>query len=153
MEDSAIVLLASAHGLALRALCNELGQHYNGLTVAARFASKQKLINGKMCKVLSKLDNAYAFARHITAPKIDHLREELTAMIAASRGVDESEHETPEEEVGGEPPLKKPKNDPGPEGSKSQAAELQEQKEQEEQKNQMELEAAAGPAEQTGQEA
>eukprot|EP00969_Alexandrium_andersonii_P233612 10314253-Alexandrium_andersonii.AAC.1 len=63
-------------------------------------------------------------------------------MIAASRGVDECEHETPEEEVGGEPPLKEPKNDPGPEGSKSQAAELLEQKNQKNQKNQMELKAA-----------
>ena len=46
MDDGAVALLASAHGMALRVFCKDMGQHYDGLTVAARFASKQKLING-----------------------------------------------------------------------------------------------------------
>jgi len=81
MTMDAAGLLATAHGECLRMVCDAMHADFNGLTVAARHARRDQLIDVKMLKTLTQLDIAFAYVRHITLPKDDALLTKLRHML------------------------------------------------------------------------
>ena len=74
-------LLMEVHGHSLRTLCAGLGAHFGGLSVAARAATRQGLINVRMRKKLEQLDTAFAIARHVSDEGNRVFVESLRCMI------------------------------------------------------------------------
>mmetsp|Transcript_62162 Transcript_62162/g.157373 ORF Transcript_62162/g.157373 Transcript_62162/m.157373 type:complete len:352 (-) Transcript_62162:81-1136(-) len=81
--DSTLALLSEARCLSFRRLCASLDTDFEGLTIASRKAKTTKLISPALCRRLQQLDVAYAFARHITRPRVDRLIAAVDAELAA----------------------------------------------------------------------
>jgi len=72
-------LIAQAHGSCLRALCASAGDHYEGLSVAAR----RVVTDRRLLKRLVKLDMAYQIVRHVTEPSAARIVREVVEHLAA----------------------------------------------------------------------
>ena len=85
---SAAALLAEVHGALLRELCNALQSDCCGLAVAARMAKSRSLIPPKLCKTLVRLDEAWAFVRHVNSVKCAHICTALADALAGASGAE-----------------------------------------------------------------
>ena len=84
MALDVVALLATARGDAYRRICTALGKDFEGLSVAARMAKQAGAITPDLAKKLQRLDTAYAFARHISTPKVESLGRALAAQLSPS---------------------------------------------------------------------
>ena len=81
MSLSAPQLILGLHGDALRSLSDAMGVHPQGLGAIARAALRGKRISGRTCKRLTRLDDAFAVVRHITASYASGFLAELSAEL------------------------------------------------------------------------
>ena len=58
-------LLSDLHGEAFRVLCGHTGRSHEGLTVAARYGKRLKIISGPTTKRMERIDVAFHVATHI----------------------------------------------------------------------------------------
>ena len=61
-------LIVDLHGRLLRGLAKQMGQHFEGLGVAARAAQRRGLLDKRLAKKLRRVDDAFNVLRHITEP-------------------------------------------------------------------------------------
>ena len=80
-------LLEEVRGAAVRRLCAALDQDFEGLAVAARMARKQGIIDGKWCKKLVRLDDAFSFARRLSQQRTHNIFSDLECMIGGQAAV------------------------------------------------------------------
>ena len=83
---SAQHLALDAHGCALRAVSDALGEHLQGLGVLARAARKSGLVSNRMSRRLVRLDEAYALLRHITSASVAALLRDLSLELKNCKG-------------------------------------------------------------------
>ena len=81
--DGAPAILLGLHGSLLRQACARTGEHFAGLSAAARMLRRRGIINNKMQKQLTHLDVAAAYARHATMPLAARIEAELNAICKA----------------------------------------------------------------------
>ena len=103
----AVGILAETHAASLRCLCDHLGEHHQGLAIAARRARRCGILDNGLAKKLTNLDLAMAFIRHTTVPGaqgfLSTLREALAK--ATTRDADNNKlDEVMEDDEPGERP-------------------------------------------------
>ena len=76
-------LIQALHGHCLRALCADMGCHYQGLTIAARRSQQAGRITGRMHKRLATLDCAFSVVRHISSVSSQGMMAELAVALAS----------------------------------------------------------------------
>ena len=86
--DGAPAILLGLHGSLLRQACARTGEHFAGLSAAARMLRRRGIINNKMQKQLTHLDVAAAYVRHATMPLAARIEAELNAMLSTQHGAD-----------------------------------------------------------------
>ncbi len=74
-------LLAETHNRVMCMLSEKMGGGHNGLTIIARAARVQKLIDNRMAKKIERLDVAFAVVRHASPQKLIAFMEELQIML------------------------------------------------------------------------
>ena len=75
-------LMASVRGQAFRILVDATGEHYQGLSIAARRARKLGIIDDAMAKKLVQVDIAAAIVRHLSTISVEKFIVGLTAQLA-----------------------------------------------------------------------
>ena len=79
---TAVDLIVDAHGALLRGISECSGQHYQGLSQAARHFSRT--LTSKQKRYLCNLDTAFNVLRHVTRPKITQEHATIMHMVRAS---------------------------------------------------------------------
>ena len=77
-------LVADVHGRLVRIAADATGIHFQGLRAAAGHLRRAGLIDQRLTKSLTRLDDAAAILRHITSVSADEIVERLSTSIASA---------------------------------------------------------------------